>query len=183
MKHEMEIEAALGRIKERIWRWMIMRVGGLWIASGQCPHEAMAGGAEPAYTLWQIYRPAIPSLLHVPSKPPSTPSSPSHLHPQSLRSTSSKHRTQPPYPYAQSPSQAQPHDSRAQGPTSAIDMHPDAVLLAQRRALEAELSPLPRPNPHGEAHVFPIAQPATSPIPTTVRHATRGLINVSPGAR
>ncbi|KAF8463385.1 hypothetical protein JB92DRAFT_3066698, partial [Gautieria morchelliformis] len=44
-KHEVEIDAALGRIKERIWRWMMIRVGGLLIVSGQCPREAMAGGA------------------------------------------------------------------------------------------------------------------------------------------
>ncbi|KAF8462191.1 hypothetical protein JB92DRAFT_3069404 [Gautieria morchelliformis] len=44
-KHEVEIDAALGRIKEQIWRWMMMHVGGLWIASGQCPRVAMAGGA------------------------------------------------------------------------------------------------------------------------------------------
>ncbi|KAF8523393.1 hypothetical protein JB92DRAFT_3263685, partial [Gautieria morchelliformis] len=44
-KQEVEIDAALGRIKERIWRWMMIRVGGLWITSGQCPREAMASGA------------------------------------------------------------------------------------------------------------------------------------------
>ncbi|KAF8464757.1 TB2/DP1, HVA22 family-domain-containing protein [Gautieria morchelliformis] len=184
-KHEVEIDAALGRIKEQIWRWMMMRVRGLWehVASGQGPREAMAGGSgvrdqpppepEPAgptqlaYTLWQTYGPALTALLHAPSKSPSPPSPPSYLDPQSLPSTSSNHRTQPSYPYTQPPSQPQPHDSRARGTTSAIDMHPDAVLLARRRALEAELSALPLPNPHGEAPVFPIPQPATSPFPTT----------------
>ncbi|KAF8471539.1 hypothetical protein JB92DRAFT_3054539 [Gautieria morchelliformis] len=129
--HEVEIDAALGRVKEQIWRWMMMR----------CPREAMTGDIR-----------ALPALLHAPSKPPSTPSSLSHLHPQSLRSTASNHRTQSPYPYAQPLSQPLPHDSRARGPTSAIDMHPGAVLLAQRRALEAELSALPHQDPHGEAY-------------------------------
>ncbi|KAF8459721.1 hypothetical protein JB92DRAFT_3076849 [Gautieria morchelliformis] len=95
------------------------------------------------------------------------PHRPSHLHPQFLPSTSYNHGSQPPHPYAQPPSQPQPHDSRARGTTPAIDMHPDAMLLAQRRALEAELSPLPPTNPHGEAPVFLIPQPATSPFPTT----------------
>ncbi|KAF8460784.1 hypothetical protein JB92DRAFT_3073967 [Gautieria morchelliformis] len=62
--------------------------------------------------------------------------------------------------------------------------HPDTMHSAAwsthgAQNYAAELSPLQRPNPHGEAHVFPVAQP----FPTTVRHATRGLINVSPGAR
>ncbi|KAF8505178.1 hypothetical protein JB92DRAFT_3122627 [Gautieria morchelliformis] len=156
-KDEVEIDAALGRIRQ-IWKCMMMRVRGLLehVASGQGPREAMAGGAgvryqppgpEPAgptqlaYTLWQTYGPDLTGLLYSPSKPPSPPSSP-------FPSTSAP------------PSQPQPHDSRVRGTTPAIDMHPDAMLLAQRRALEAKLSPLPRPNPHGEAHVFLIAQPA-----------------------
>ncbi|KAF8466115.1 hypothetical protein JB92DRAFT_3061607 [Gautieria morchelliformis] len=149
-KHEVEIDASLGTIKERIWRWMMIlasvRVRPWRVVRGceiiKRPPEPAdpAGPAQLAYKLWQIYGPALPALLHAPYKPPSTPSSPSHLHPQSLRFTSSNHRMQPPYPYAQPSSQPQPHDSRARGPTSAIDMHPDAVLLAQRRALEAELS-------------------------------------------
>ncbi|KAF8464759.1 hypothetical protein JB92DRAFT_3296314 [Gautieria morchelliformis] len=161
VKHEVEIDSALGRVKEKVWS-----LG---------PREAMADGAG-------TYGPVLTALLHAPSKPPSPPSPPSHLHPQSLPSTSSNHRTQPSYPYAQPPSQLQPHDSRARGTTSTTDMHPDAVLLARRRALEAELSALPLPNPHGEA---PIPDPvARYPLVShyTGRHATRGLVNVSPGA-
>ncbi|KAF8478333.1 hypothetical protein JB92DRAFT_3047261 [Gautieria morchelliformis] len=186
-KDEVEIDAALERIRQ-IWKCMMMRVRGLWehVASGQGPREAMAGGAgvryqppapEPAgptqlaYTLWQTYGPDLTALFYAPSKP-HHPHRPSHLHPQSLPSTSLpstsyNHGSQPPHPYAQPPSQPQPHDSRARGTTPAIDMHPDAMLLAQRRALQAELSPLPPTNPHGEAPVFPIPQPATSSFPTT----------------
>jgi receptor expression-enhancing protein 1/2/3/4 len=186
-KHELEIDAALGRVKEQIWRWVMMRVKGLWehVASGQGPREAMAGGAggagvrdqppetaapagptQLAYTLWQTYGPALAALLHAPSKPPSPAPSPPHLHPQSLPSTSSNPMPQPPYPRAQPPSQTQPQELPARGTTSAIDMHPDAMLLARRRALEAELAALPLPNPHGDAF-FPIPQPATSPFSTT----------------
>ncbi|KAF8509132.1 hypothetical protein JB92DRAFT_2948320 [Gautieria morchelliformis] len=104
------------------------------------------------------------------------PHRPSHLHPQSLPSTSSNHGSQPPHPYAQPPSQPQPHDSRARGTTPAIDMHPDAMLLDS-------LSPLPRPNPYGEAHVFLIAQPALphSPRQSAMPRGASSTYRLAPG--
>ncbi|KAF8462243.1 hypothetical protein JB92DRAFT_3068975, partial [Gautieria morchelliformis] len=139
-KDEVEIDAALERIRQ-IWKSLEH------VASGQGPREAMAGGAgvryqppapEPAgptqlaYTLWQTYGPdltalSMPRLNLTTSSPfPSTSAPASH-------------------PYAQPPSQPQPHDSRARGTTPAIDMHPDAMLLAQRRALrQSSLRSRPR---------------------------------------
>ncbi|KAF8526411.1 hypothetical protein JB92DRAFT_2873046 [Gautieria morchelliformis] len=122
-KDEVEIDAAQERIRQ-IWKCMMMRVRGLWenvatMAGGagvryqpQAPEPA--GPTQLAYTLWQTYGPDLTALLYAPH---------------------------PPYPYAQPPSQPQPHDSRARGTTPASDMHPGA----------AELSPLPPTNPHGEA--------------------------------
>ncbi|KAF8480619.1 hypothetical protein JB92DRAFT_3102073 [Gautieria morchelliformis] len=81
---------------------------------------------------------------------------------RSLPSTSSNHGSQPPYPYAQPPSQPPAHDSRARGTTPAIDMHP-----------EAELSPLPPMNPHGESACIPDPAAHYFPVPhDTVRQVT-----------
>ncbi|KAF8478792.1 hypothetical protein JB92DRAFT_3045819, partial [Gautieria morchelliformis] len=136
-KHEVVIEASLRRIMEKMWRWVMMRVGGLWIASGQAEP---AGPTQLACTLWQTYGRALTALLHALSNPPSPPSSPSsHLHPQSLPSTSSSHRTQPSYPYAQPPSQPPPHDSELSALHSRIHI--------ARRLYSRSRSP-PPPNSH-----------------------------------
>lgn len=176
-KHEVEIDAALGRLKEEVWRWLMLRIRSLWehVASGEGTRETSGamgatdeqpqtslptGPTQLAFTLWQTYAPALAGLLRVPSTPPP----PSHLPPPPQPSTFSRTMTQSPYSLAQP--QPQPQDPSARGTTSAIDMHPDAVLLARRRALEAELSALPLPTiPHDSPPAFPIPQPAPAAFP------------------
>ena len=171
-KHEVEIDDVLRRVKEEVWRWVMLRVRGLWdhVATGDAPREPAGGRvgqiggdaraeqqAPPsvptgptqlAYSLWQTYGPALAAFMNPP------PSNNTHPSPSPPPSTTSRVMAQP----SSLPVQDQP----ARGTTSALDMHPDAALLARRRALEAELSTLPLPNPYegvsnqGAIPVFPI---------------------------
>ena len=188
-KHEVEIDAALGRVKEEVWRWVMLRIRGLWehIASGEgareTPGDAVgarserpeaavpAGPTQLAYALWQTYSPALAGLLRAPSTPPSQSPFPLHVPSQPQPPAFSRPMTQFPYSHAQG--QSQPKDPPARGTTSAIDMHPDAALLARRRALEAELSALPLPNPHDSPPAFPVSQPGTSTFPANLSSISR----------
>ena len=186
-KHEVEIDAALGRVREEVWRWVMLRVRTLWenVASGETLRGPVAGGGggatlrsetqanardiraeapalpagpmQLAYTLWQTYGPTLTALLSSPSRPASPPLSPAtspNSHPPRALARDRAPPVQPIRPMTQAPSythtHAQPQDARPdeiglRGTTSALDMHPDAMLLARRRALEAELSALPLP--------------------------------------
>ena len=148
------------RVKQEIYRWAQNRARGLWdhvatnttpaaptVASGLATpppptqNDPVSGPTQLAYGWWQTYSPMILAMgaAFMQPRPDTQPqaSSPSAL---------------PDTPPGSRPSEpaSRRGEVEPRGATSAVDVHAQeagSLLLARRRALEAELAALPLPNP------------------------------------